>query len=171
MVRFDPSVDTVKATDSGLESDMTPNCWGLSVPTIHQRDFIVRFEDDQQTVEFFYEVTSITRNKLFLDQMGAQKFAAQRIRKTDIVYNMPITYDTSTVPRVIQTSISSSSGLPSHSHSLVINERITSVSQINQVTGISYGHSHYCRNGVISDGSNLPFGAPGIGHSHQIIIP
>ncbi len=148
MVRLDPSVDDLIAMDSGLESTMQPNVWTIPVPTIKDRDFIVRF-DECGNEEFRYEVLNVTRNKLFLDNTGAQKFAMQRIRKTDPIYQFPITYDTSNFPSSIPTSVASSIGIPPHFHTIVISEKITSISQINQVTSVTAGHSHVVRDGIV----------------------
>lgn len=148
MVRLDPSIDDLVAMDSGLESTLQPNVWTLPVPTIKDRDFIVRFDQDGNE-EFRYEVLNVTRNKLFLDGTGAQKFVMQRIRKTDAIYQVPVTYDTSDFPTQITTSVNSSIGIPPHSHTLVISEHITSVSQINQITSVAAGHSHVVVNGIV----------------------
>lgn len=160
MVRFDPAVDDLKATDSGLESDMQPNCWTIAIPTCKDRDVIVRFDEDGNE-EFRYEILNVTRNKLLLNQTGAQKFVVQRVRKTDIIYQIKITSDTSLFPRVIYTGISSSLGIMPHTHQIITNEKITSIYQINQITGISMGHSHIIENGIVLD--------EGL-HSHTIIL-
>ena len=148
MVRLDPSVDDLVASDSGLESTMQPNVWTLPIPTIKDRDFIVRYDIDGNE-EFRYEVLNVTRNKLFLDGTGAQKFVMQRIRKTDAIYQVPVVYDTSNFPGLITTSVASSVGIPPHTHTVVISEKVTSVSQINQLTSVSAGHNHVVLNGVV----------------------
>lgn len=162
MVRFDPSVDDLVATDSGLESTLQPNCWTLPVPTVKDRDLIIRFDEDGNE-EFRYEILNVTRNKLLLDQTGVQKFVAQRVRKTDVLYMVPVFRDTSMFPNTIYTGISSSLGIPPHTHSIQINEKVVSVSQINQITGMAAGHSHTIQNGVMLD--------EGLGHTHTIILP
>jgi len=144
-----------------LESTLQPNCWGLAVPTIKERDFIVRFDEDGNE-EFRYEVLNVTRNKLLLDQTGVQKFVAQRVRKTDILYQVKVFDDTSMFPGVIYTSIESSLGIPPHSHQLEISEKITSISQINQLTGVAAGHNHIIENGSVIET---------LGHSHTILLP
>ena len=160
MVRFDPTVDNVVSTESGLESTMNPNCWSLPSPSFASRDFIVRFDEDDNQ-EFRYEILNVTRNKLFLDQTGAQKFAAQRIRKTDVIYQVPVFYDTSLFPTQISTSVVSSLGLPSHSHVVQVSDKIVSINQINAVSGKSAGHSHAILNGVVQTI---------LGHSHSLIL-
>jgi hypothetical protein len=161
MVRFDPTVDDLIATDSGLESQLNPNCWTLAVPTVKDRDFIVRF-DQAGNEEFRYEILNVTRNKLLLEDMGAQKFAVQRVRKTDAIYQVKVFRDTSSFPSKIYTSIASSIGIPPHTHEITISEKIVSIFQINQVTGVSAGHSHIIENGVVLDAD--------LGHNHTIIL-
>lgn len=161
MVRFDPAVDDLKATDSGLESDMQPNCWTIAVPSVKDRDFVVRFDEDGNE-EFRYEILNVTRNKLLLNNTGAQKFVSQRVRKTDPIYQVRVFRDTSTMPSIVYTSISSSLGIPPHTHSIVISEKIVSISQINEITGTAAGHSHVIENGVFIDA--------GLGHTHTVII-
>jgi intein/homing endonuclease len=161
MVRFDPVVDDLVATDSGLESTMQPNCWCLPVVSLRDRDVIVRFDEDGNE-EFRYEILNVTRNKLLLNQTGVQKFTLQRIRKTDVLYMVPCFRDTSMFPSTIYTSVSSSLGIPPHSHAIQINEKIVSVSQINQLTSVAAGHNHAVQNGVVLNAA---------GHSHTIILP
>lgn len=163
MVRFDPVVDDLIAQDSGLESTMNPTCWTLTVPTLKDRDFLVRF-DIAGNPEFRYEVLNVTRNKLMFGMEGVQKFALQRIRKTDPYYQFRTTYDTSLFPTQIMTTVGSAPGaFAPHVHTLVVNENITSVSQINQITGITLGHSHTIQNGYVME--------EGLGHTHEIVLP
>ena len=165
MVRFDPVVDDLIATDSGLEAEMKPNCWGLGVPSLHDRDFIVRFNagDPSYGEEYRYEILNVTRNRMFLQQEGVQKFAVQRIRKTDPIYQVRLAHNTMFFPETIYTTVSSSLGIPPHSHSITISsDRVSNISQINQITGISQGHSHVVQNGSIIEV---------VGHSHTIILP
>lgn len=162
MVRFSPVVDDLSATDSGLESVMNPDCWTLCVPSIKDRDFIVRF-DENNDEEYRYEILNVTRNKLFLDQTGVQKFAVQRIRKTDIIYQTRIFRNTEMFPDTVYTSISSSLGIPPHQHTIQVSEKIRTVSQINQITGMAAGHRHTVQHGVVL--------TEDLGHTHEIIVP
>ena len=162
LVRFGPADDDVVTTDSGFESTFTTDCWTLTVPTVKDRDILIRFDQDGNE-EFRYEILSVNRNKLLLDLQGVQKFRVQRIRKYDIAYQIRAFRDTAFIPQAISTTLSSTRGIPSHSHTIVINESITDVSQINQTTGISYGHNHAVINGVI--------GTDVLEHSHIIILP
>jgi hypothetical protein len=177
MVRFDPTVETVDPTESGLESNSKPNCWTRTVPTLHERDFLVRF-DQAGNEEFRYEVLNVTRNKFVLDAVGLQKFTLQRIRKTDIIYMVPVIEDVATnqdgTPgintfRILSTNIAMSPGFAPHVHTLQANSNIISATQLNGITSVVQGHSHTYRNGIITSGSEIP-GEEGIGHTHNIIF-
>lgn len=177
MVRFDPTVETVDPTDSGLESTLKPNCWTLTVPSIHERDFMVRF-DQAGNEEFRYEILNVTRNKFVLDFEGMQRFTAQRIRKTDIIYQVrcfgpfatnPDGSSGINTPTTVYTSINSSAGFPPHSHNIIISSSIVSPLQINGITSINYGHSHAIENGIIK--LNQDTLGPSVGHDHTIIFP
>lgn len=164
MVRFDPSVDDLKAMESGLESDMKPNCWTLGSISLKNRDFIVRFNEDA-VEEFRYEILNVTRNKLFLDMTGAQKFALQRIRKTDIIQQVPVFHDTSMFPIISSTSIDSSLGIIPHFHTYTMNE--TPSQNWSQITGTSQGHSHYL---YVDSNTNTLKVSTELGHSHSLIF-
>jgi len=75
--------------DQGLTQDTNPTAWTLSVPTLKDRDVIVRFNIDG-TEEFRYEVQDVTRNKLFFGQTGKQEFTLVRLDKTDTIYKYPV---------------------------------------------------------------------------------
>ena len=49
-----------------------------------------------------------------------------------------------------------------HTHSIVINEGIVALSQVNQTTSVSENHNHEVRGGVVQESA---------GHSHTIILP
>ena len=177
MVRFDPTVDSVDPTESGLESVSKPNCWTMTVPSIFERDFIVRF-DQNGNEEFRYEVLNVTRNKFILNNTGLQRFSLQRIRKTDIIYQIPVIENVNTntngtsgnnVFRTLSTSINMSAGFAPHIHTIEANQNIINALQINGITSVSQGHSHTVINGVLRDGSEVP-GEVGIGHIHSIIF-
>jgi hypothetical protein len=159
MVRFSPALDDLSSTPDGLESIMIPDCWTLPVPTLKDRDFLVRFDEDGNE-EFRYEILNVTRNKLFLDQTGVQKFTLQRVRKTDPIAQVKVFDNTAQFPTVIQTSFAMSLGIPNHQHNIVINE---SPLITDQITSVSAGHSHVVyRNGTVSYE---------LGHTHTITVP
>jgi len=90
MVRYHPYVDDLKIEGSqGLTQVSQPTSWTLSIPTIKDRDIIIRFNEDG-TEEFRYECLDTTRNKLFFGQTGKQEFRALRLDKTDVIYMLEI---------------------------------------------------------------------------------
>jgi hypothetical protein len=161
MVRVSPAEEQTKVYEAGLESEFTIDGWMQAAPIIKQRDVIVLFDEDNNE-EFRYEILGVTRNNTLGPLMGGQKFRAQRIRKTDPAYQVRIFRDTSMFPSKLNTGIGFSLGIPPHTHEIVINEKILSVSQINQTTAVSQGHNHSIVNGVVQ---------PALGHTHKIIIP
>lgn len=167
LVRFDATADDVPYQDVGQESTFSPNCWTLPVPTINDRDMIIRFNKYTGQEEFRYEVLNVTRNVLFNEVQGAQKFTVARVRKTDAFYKFNVFSNTATIPTLISTSIGSLSGLIlPHTHSITINEGIVNLNQINVVTSytganITQYHSHNIVNGIVQES---------LGHTHTLIL-
>lgn len=159
LVRFDPTQEDVERNEHGLENIFIPNCWTLSRPTIKDGDVLIRFNRDG-TEEFRYEIINVTRNRTLLNNVGAQKFTAVRIRKTDPIYQFLTIRDTSHFPSEIVTSVGVVDGVP-HTHTIVINEGITSLTQVNQNTNISAKHSHVVRGGIVEEA---------LGHTHSLIL-
>ena len=111
------------------------------------------------------QILNVTRNVLMNGQSGAQRFNAQRVRKTDPIYMWRAIRDTSTMPTTVTTSIGLLCGangafIP-HTHNIVINEGIVTLAQVNQTTSVSEGHNHTVYNGVVQDS---------IGHTHTIVL-
>lgn len=165
LVRFGPTEEDFRLDPSGLENVFIPDCWTIVFPSIKDRDIIVRFNEDG-TEEFRYEILNVTRNKLLTGTSGAQKFKAQRLRKTEPVYMVRYIGSTATMPKTLTTSIGLIAEVGGtfqpHTHELVINEGIVSLSQINQITSVSASHSHSVIDGVIQEA---------FGHSHSIVLP
>jgi hypothetical protein len=164
LIRIEPTLDDLVSKDDGLESVFLPNCWTLVVPALKDRDFFIRFNKDG-TEEFRYMILNVTRNKIFLDNYGRQAFSAQRMPKTDPIYQVRYFSDNSTMPSKLLTSISGTpgpGGIPFHSHEIVISENTLSINQINQTTSYSRGHNHSVVSGQISEQ---------LSHSHIIIPP
>lgn len=160
MVRPGPADEDVKMTEVGLESEFMVEFWTLTVPTIKDRDILVLY-DLNGNEEFRYEVLSVTRNNTLIGQQGGQKIKAQRIRKYDPAYQIRIFSDTSQFPSKLNTTIGMASGIVPHTHEIVVNEGIISVSQLNQTTAISQGHNHQIVDGIVSTV---------LGHTHTIIL-
>lgn len=161
MVRPGPTDEQTKMYDAGLESEFPLSLWTLAVPTLKTRDVIVLFDQDDNE-EFRYEIISITRNNTIVGQEGGQLFKVMRIRKFDPAYQIRIFRNTADFPSKLNTTIGMTTGIPPHTHEIVINEKIISVNQINQTTNVVQGHSHPIINGEVMTV---------LGHLHQIILP
>lgn len=162
IVRFGPTVEDIEQQEPGRENVFIPDCWTIVYPGIRDRDFLIRFNEDG-TEEFRYEILKVTRNKTLINNTGAQKFTARRLRKTEPQYQYKVIADTSTMPTEVTTTIGSGGGILPHTHKIVINEGVISLAQINQTTSTDRGHSHVVINGEIQD--------MGLNHSHSIILP
>lgn len=90
MVRIAPFTDDLELVDAqGARQPVELSGWTINVPTIKDRDFIVRFNEDG-TEEFRYEVLDVTRNRLLFGQSGKQEFRLRRHDKTDVIYQYDI---------------------------------------------------------------------------------
>lgn len=163
LVRFDPAVENFTRNEPGLENEYKPNSWTLSIPSIKDGDFLIRFNKDG-TEEFRYEVLDVTRNKIVENNYGRQQLSLTRVRKTDPIYMWRAIRDTSTMPQELMTTLGmvpGPGGIPPHTHTIVINENIISLVQINQTTSVDQDHNHPIENGVV---------VPVLGHQHDIIL-
>lgn len=89
-VRIYPHKDDLQIKpDQALMQDTNPPAWTLSVPTVKDRDVIIRFNIDG-TEEFRYEIQDVTRNKLFFGDSGKQEFNMVRLDKTDVIYQFDV---------------------------------------------------------------------------------
>jgi hypothetical protein len=162
LVRCGPADEDLKVYEGGLESEFTLDFWALTVPTIKDRDIIILF-DQNDIEEYRYEVLTVTRNNTITGLQGGQKFKAQRIRKTDPAYQIRVFRNTSEFPSNIDTTIGMVPGLIlPHKHVIVISEKITSITQINQMTSVVQGHNHEVVLGVVRSSIN---------HDHTLILP
>ncbi len=162
LVRFGPTEESLKMEDAGLESTFIPDCWTLVFPSLKNRDFIIRFNEDG-TEDWAYSDEGIW-HKLLDGLSGKQGFKAQRVRKFDPIYTWRAIRNTATMPQTLTTSIgmvAGPGGIPPHTHNIVINENITSLSQINQTTSISAFHNHPVISGILQEE---------LGHTHTIIL-
>jgi hypothetical protein len=160
MVRAGPTAENLKMQEAGLESEFPLDIWTLTVPTIKTRDVLVLFDQDDNE-EFRYEVGDVIRNNTILGLDGGQHLKVFRIRKFDPAYQIRIFRNTSDFPETLTTSISFVPGIPPHTHNIVVNEKVMSVSQINQTTALSQGHNHPIVNGEVMEV---------LGHTHQIVL-
>ena len=90
MMRFYPYKDDVDIVqDQGLRSPDELVSWSLTIPTIFDRDVIVKYTEDG-IEEFRYIVLSVTRNKLLFSKTGKQEILMRRLDKTDQIYQIPL---------------------------------------------------------------------------------
>lgn len=160
-VRLGPTAENLKMYEAGLESEFPVDMWTLTVPTIKTRDVLVIFDQDDNE-SFRYEVGDVIRNQTILGQTGGQHLKTFRVRKTDPIYQIRIFRDTSDFPQTLNTTLGFTPGIPPHTHTIQVNEKVLAVSQLNQTTGISQGHNHPIVNGVVQTV---------LGHTHGIILP
>ena len=165
LVQFGPAEEDFKFLDAGVESHIIFDCWTLPFPMIKDWDFMIKY-DITGAEEYRYEVLNVTRNTNFLGNLGTQKFKLQRIRRTDPIYQWKAIASTALIPSTITTSIGMMAGPGStiipHTHDIVINEGIVSLSQVNQTTSVSEGHNHEIREGTVQEE---------LDHFHTIILP
>lgn len=160
MVRFDPAEEDIKVEDAGLESYIVHQCWTLAAPSVDDRDVLIQY--DEAGMELWrYEILAVTRNILIDNKMGRQVFKVQRIRKSSPIYMLGSVRNAATMPSVLNTSIAVTPPFVPHSHEIVINEDVTDISQINQTTSLSAGHTHQVRSGIV---------LPVLSHDHSIVL-
>lgn len=161
LVRPGPTEENLKMYEAGLESEFPLELWTLTVPTIKTRDILIMFDQDDNE-EFRYEVMGVTRNNTIVELNGGQKLRVTRIRKYDPAYQIRAFRNTAEFPAKLNTGIGMASGIPPHTHQIVVNEGVMSLAQINQTTSIVQGHNHPIVNGEVLEV---------LGHTHTIIIP
>lgn len=162
LVRFGPADEDIKMYEAGLESEFTTEAWTLTIPTIKDRDILVRY-DLADNEEYRYEVLSVNRQRTVLRQTGGQKMRVQRIRKTDIAYQIPVFKNTELTPQDLDMSLASGPGLIPHKHTIRINEK--SITLFNQVSSQSQGHSHQVK---FNSNTGLLEVLPVLGHTHLL---
>jgi len=91
MARISPFPDDLKLEQSqGLVQPSELTAWTLTVPTLKDRDIIIRLIRQPNGTfayeEFRYEVLDVTRNVTVLGQSGQQQFRMRRMDKTDVLY-------------------------------------------------------------------------------------
>jgi len=161
MVRFSPRVEDLDLQEPGLESKVLADCWTTVAPSLKDRDFLIQLNEDGYE-EWRYEILNVTKNNTFVQLLGMQKFSVQRVRKTDPIYMVPGLLSSATMPSKLNTSISGITGyIPPHMHQIVIDENITSINQINQMTSVVQGHNHAITKGVVVEA---------LGHTHTIVL-
>lgn len=91
MIRVSPAPEVLKLEDKqSLRQDTTLAAWTLTVPTLKQRDVVIRYNPGTFVEEFRYEVMPVTRNRTLFTQEGRQDFNLYRMDKTDAIYTYKI---------------------------------------------------------------------------------
>lgn len=87
--------DLLYGEKEGLKQAFEPNAWTLPMPSIRDRDLLLRFDLSEKRT-FIYEVLTAAREPIYGRLLGMQKLSLKRLDKTDIVYTFPI--DLTTIP-------------------------------------------------------------------------
>ncbi len=164
MVRFSPAEEDVKMQDAGLESELTTECWTMTVPTIKDRDILVRFDQDDNE-EFRYEVLTVNRNRTVMRLESAQRMRVQRIRKYDKAYQITAFRNTETLPEKVQIGITNARGIGPHTHEIVSTNQ--PLNKLNQLTSVNLGHNHIV---VWNPATNKLEVKESLGHTHDITL-
>lgn len=86
LVRFrETKHDLNLSPNKHLNVVMEPQCWTLPIPSIIDRDVIVRFGFDG-SVEYMYEVLDVTKERFVYQHYGRQNLSLKRLDKTDLMY-------------------------------------------------------------------------------------
>lgn len=161
-VGFDPIKEDIKLVDAGMDSENTSGAWTLTVPTINDRDVLIKYNQVDEE-EWRYEVLSVTRTNTLLNLQGNQKLDIQRINRTDPIYRVKVFKNTSMFPEWTNTGNSIAGGLISHNHQVRKNEKEAWLWQQN--TSVSQGHAHQ----VVWNASMGKLEIlPSVGHIHTI---
>jgi len=95
LVRVTPYSDDLESVgDQGLRHPSELTAWTITVPTVKDRDIIIRFDQDINgnfIEEFRYEILDVTRNKMFFGNTGKQEFRMRRHDRTDVLYQFDAT--------------------------------------------------------------------------------
>ena len=90
MMKFPDTVEDLTIGDhTHLIQEYKPVTWTIAMPTIRDRDLILRF-DFTGDREFLYEVLNVSREKLVFGNYARQKVSLIRLDKTDVKYTFPI---------------------------------------------------------------------------------
>lgn len=166
LMSFSPSEETFPITDSGLEYTIPVDTWMLPVPSVHARDFIIRYQAAGGLEDSRFEITSVTRNDIFQSIKGAQRLKLTRLRRTDPTYQWKSIKSTANIPITLTTGIglmNIGGTLQPHTHTITISgDMVLSVTQINGTTSESQFHNHEIRNGIVL--------ANGLDHTHSLTL-
>lgn len=86
--------DLELTSDRGLAQVDILETWTISIPTIKDRDIIIRYNKDAETglysEDFRYEVLNVNRNKLLLGLDGKQNVSMKKLDKTRQIYSYKV---------------------------------------------------------------------------------
>lgn len=91
-VHFAPADEDLGfGAQEGIGQRFKPNTWTLMVPSIKDRDLIVRFDEyDQNRVQWIYRVNSVSRGETVFGVSTRQRLSLYRIDRDDVEYSFPI---------------------------------------------------------------------------------
>lgn len=90
MVHFSPSdEDLGMGPQSGWDQKFKPGTWTLAVPSIKDRDVLVRFNEFGE-MDWIYIVSAVSRAKSMFGRYARQKLSLNRLDKTDVMYQFKI---------------------------------------------------------------------------------
>lgn len=81
--------------ERGLTQIDQIRAWGTAIPTIKDRDILIRFISDNSFgiigEEFRYEVLVVNRNRILFSRDGRQQITLRKLDRTDPIYHFPVT--------------------------------------------------------------------------------
>lgn len=95
-LRIGPYQDELDLVDSrGFSTEKTDlSGWTTAVPTIRDRDILIRYVFDYETgvvrEEFRYEVITVRRNRIALGKDGSQHLTLKRLNPTEEIYKFTV---------------------------------------------------------------------------------
>lgn len=90
MVHFAPSDEDIgMGPQAGWEQKFKPGTWTLAVPSVKDRDVIVRFDEFGQ-MDWIYVIDAVERAKVMFGQSARQKLKLSRLDKTDVLYQFKL---------------------------------------------------------------------------------
>lgn len=90
MVHFEPADEEISMKpQAGWDQTFAPRTWTLAVPSIKDRDVLVRFDEYGQ-MQWIYEISAVSRAKNMLQVSGRQKLKLNRLDKTDVLYQFKL---------------------------------------------------------------------------------
>lgn len=90
MVHFAPADEEISMKpQAGWDQTFKPGTWTLAVPSIKDRDILVRFNHYGE-MDWIYTVNSVSRAKSVFGQYARQRMSLSRLDKTDVLYQFKL---------------------------------------------------------------------------------